>query len=165
MRRLVLAVIIVVSVMAFIPARALNRGLVYGFVLSPSGPFGPVRVQTYNFGIVMVDIPPNVTTSSLYLGADVCCEVGSDGNLIIADLPNDSRNYVDKRSWLAQITIWDAERFNYWVTSPAGAVQLLVDSELVRSYPLRVGSHVRVTAIKSPWAERYTAIDLRIVSW
>jgi hypothetical protein len=165
MKKMIIVVLVLVAVFGLIPAKALNRGLIYGFVINPPGPFGPVRVQTYNFGVVKVQVPPNVTTASLFLGADVCCEVDTEGGLYIADLPNDSREYTDKRSWLAQITTWDPDNFNYWVTSPAGIVQLLVNSEFVRNYPVRVGSYVRVTAIKSAWAERYTAIDIKVVSW
>lgn len=165
MRKFVLVVIVLAAVLAFVPARALNKGLVYGFVLKPSGLFGPVKVQTYNFGVVTVAVPSNVTTASLFLGADVCCEVDGDGNLFIADLPNDSKSFADKRSWLAEITVWDPDNFNYRMTSPAGEVQVLVDSEMVRSTAVRVGSRVKIVAIKSPWAERYTAIELKVVRW
>ncbi len=165
MKKLVLVLIILAAVLAFVPARALNKGLVYGFVLNSSGSFGPVKVQTYNFGVVTVNVPTNVTTASLFLGADVCCEVDGDGNLFIADLPNDSKHYADKRSWLAEITVWDPDNYNYRVSSPAGEVQLLVDSEMVRSLPVRVGSRIRLVAIKSQWAERFTAIEIKLVRW
>lgn len=165
MKRFVLVVIVLAAVLAFVPARALNKGLVYGFVLKPSGPFGPVKVQTYNFGVVMVAVPSNVTTASLFLGADVCCEVDGDGKLFIADLPNDSKSFADKRSWLAEVTVWDPDNFNYRMTSPAGEVQVLVDSEMVRNTAVRAGSRVKIVAIKSAWAERYTAIELKVVRW
>lgn len=165
MKKLVLISIVLVAVLAFVPARALNKGLVYGFVLKPSGPFGPVMVQTYNFGVVTVNVPTNVTTASLFLGADVCCEVDGDGNLFIADLPNESRNYADKRSWMAEVTVWDPDNYNYRLTSPAGVVQVLVDSEMARNTAVRVGSMVKIVAIKSPWAERFTAIELKLVRW
>jgi hypothetical protein len=165
MKKIIIVALVLMAIVCVVPARGLSRELVYGFVLKEPGPFGPVKVQTYNFGVVKVNVPPNVTTGSLFLGADVCCEADSDGTLYIADLPNDSRDFTDKRSWLAQITTWDPDNYSYWVTSPAGIIQLLVNSEFVNNFPVRVGSKVRVTAIKSAWAERYSAIDIKVVSW
>ena len=165
MKKIIVVALVLMAVVCVVPARGLSRELVYGFVLNPPGPFGPVKVQTVNFGVVKVNVPPNVTTASLFLGADVCCEVDADGALYIADLPNDSRQYTDKRSWLAQIVTWDPDNYNYLVTSPAGIVQILVNQELVNSTPVRVGSRIKVTAIKSAWAERYSAIEIKVISW
>ncbi|MBP7732653.1 MAG: hypothetical protein KA140_02680 [Caldisericia bacterium] len=165
MKKAIITVLVIVAIFGLIPAKALNKGLVYGFVLNPPGPFGPVKVQTYEHGILMAKIPPNMTTSSLYLGADVCCEVDSYGELYIADLPNDSRDYTDKRSWMAQIITWDPDNYNYWVTSPAGMVQLLVNSDFVNHFAVREGSYVRITAIKSAWFDRFTVIDMKVISW
>lgn len=165
MKRIIVIVLVIVAVLGLVPAKALNRGLVYGFVLNPPGPFGPVTVQTYEHGVLKAKIPPNVTTASLYLGADVCCEVDGEGELYIADLPNDTREYTDKRSWLAQVVTWDTEKYNYMVTSPAGIVQILVNSDFVVRFPVRVGSYVRVTAIKSAWFDRFTVIDMKLVTW
>ena len=128
MKKIIIVALVLMAVVCVVPARGLSRELVYGFVLNPPGPFGPVKVQTVNFGVVKVNVPPNVTTASLFLGADVCCEVDADGALFIADLPNDSRQYTDKRSWLAQIVTWDPDNYNYLVTSPAGIVQILGQS-------------------------------------
>lgn len=165
MKKAIITILVIVAVFGLIPAKALNRGLIYGFVLNPPGPFGPVKVQTYEHGILTAKIPPNVTTSSLYLGADVCCEVDTEGDLYIADLPNDSREYTDKRSWLAQVITWDPDNYNYWVSSPVGMVQLLVNSDFVTHFPVRVGSYIRITAIKSAWFNRFTAIDIKVATW
>jgi hypothetical protein len=165
MKKLIIVAVILVAVFALIPAKALNRGLIYGFVLNPPGPFGPVMVQTYEHGVLKAKIPPNVTTASLYLGADVCCEVDNEGELYIADLPNDTREYTDKRAWLAQVVTWDPDNYNYWVTSPAGLVRLLVNSDFVVHFPVRVSSYVRITAIKSAWFDRFTVIDMKVVTW
>lgn len=165
MKKVIITILVIVAVFGLIPAKALNKGLVYGFVLNPPGPFGPVKVQTYEHGILTAKIPPNMTTSSLYLGADVCCEVDSYGELYIADLPNDSRDYTDKRSWMAQIITWDPDNYNYWVTSPAGMVQLLVNSDFVNHFAVREGSYVKIVGIKSAWFDRFTVIDMKVVSW
>lgn len=165
MKKTFTVVLVLICVLGFVPAKALNRGLVYGFVLNPPGPFGPVTVQTYEHGVLKAKIPHNATTASLYLGADVCCQVDSEGDLYIADLPNDTREYTDKRSWLAQVVTWDPDNYNYWVTSPSGLVQILVNSDFVTKFAVRVGSYVRIVAIKSAWYDRFTVIDMKVTTW